>query len=210
MKKSYEIFEACCGVPETEKDLGLTTRLEGVLGRPDDIEYCGLMMRSCDSVKYLSDALQGIGLTLDGTPNYRKFRADAKLFGSYGSVMRDDGVLLEMRVVAFDAYNYESACTDSVYRDGSVVVFKSDTRPAGWFRTRPKLTTQNMEWGKNCAYVGHVTSDDVKWFCMSPKNSNDNEPNTNPFELKAVDLGDRKVDELYAELREFLRIRESL
>lgn len=67
MKKSYEIFEAYCGVPETEKDLGLVARLEGVLGRPDDIEYCGLMMRSCDSVKYLSDALQGIGLTLNGT-----------------------------------------------------------------------------------------------------------------------------------------------
>lgn len=209
MKESYGIFEAYCGTPKTEKNLGLTTRLEEVLRHPDYIEYCGLI-RSCDSVKYLSDALQGIGLTLDGTPNYRKFRADAKLFGSYGSVMRDDGVLLEMRVVAFDAYNYESACTGSVYRDGSVIVFKSDTRPAGWFRTRPKLTTQNMEWGENCAYVGHVTSDDVKWFCMSPKDSNDNEPNTNPFELKAVDLGDRKVDELYAELREFLRIRESL
>ena len=67
-----------------------------------------------------------------------------------------------------------------------------------------------MKWGKNCAYVGHVTPDDVEWFCMSPKDSNDNEPNTNPFELKAVDLGDRKVDELYAELWEFLRIRESL
>ena len=100
--------------------------------------------------------------------------------------------------------NYESACTDSVYRDGSVIVFKSDTGLAGWFRTQPKLTTQTMEWGKNCAYVGHVTPDDVEWFRMSPKDSNDN------FELKAVDLGDRKVDELYAELWEFLRIRESL
>lgn len=148
MEKSYEIFEAYCGAPKTEKDLGLTTRLEEVLGRPDDIEYCGLMMRSCDSVKHLSDALQRIGLTLDRTPNYGRFRADAKLFGSYGSVMRDDGVLLDMRVVAFDAYNYESACTDSVYCDGSVVVLKSDTGPAGWFRTQPKLTTQNMEWGK--------------------------------------------------------------
>ena len=209
MEKSYGIFEAYCGAPKTEKDLRLTTRLEEVLRHPDQTEYCGLV-RSCDPVKHLSAALQRIGLTLDRTPNYGRFRADAKLFGSYAGVMLEDGVLLDMRVVAFDAYNYESACTDSVYRDGSVVVFKSDTRPAGWFRTRPKLTTQTMEWGKNCAYVGHVTPDDVKWFCMSPKDSNDNEPNTNPFELKAVDLGDRKVDELYAELWEFLRIRESL
>ena len=103
MEKSYEIFEAYCGAPKTEKDLGLTTRLEEVLGQPDQTEYCGLV-RSCDSVKYLSDALQCIGLTLDRTPNYGRFRADAKLFGSYDSVMRDDGVLVDMRVVAFDAY----------------------------------------------------------------------------------------------------------
>lgn len=47
-------------------------------------------------------------------------------------------------------------------------------------------------------------------FVCHLKTLNDNEPNTNPFELKAVDPGDRKVDELYAELWEFLRIRESL
>lgn len=111
MEKSWQIF-GDYGVYETEKEQGLFPRLERALQKPDKVENCRVIVPSAPlrqlsiviGNKELSEKRLTLNHTLFDEP---KFGVTAKLFDPHGSIMRDDGEVVNMEVVGFDAYERE-------------------------------------------------------------------------------------------------------
>ena len=161
-----------------------------------------------------------MGLTLNNTPfSEPRFDVTANLFYPHGSIMRDDGEVVNMEVVGFDAYEREGTgdiCYSDYYQDwgrrkkkiGSVIVFKADAQSVSWWHRRSKLTAQDMKWGENCAYGACVTPNNIKWFRISCKDTEGKDLNPLFPDVEILSSEDERVAELNAELEEFLQERE--
>lgn len=223
MEKSWQIF-GDYGVYETEKEQGLFPRLERALQKPDKVENCRVIVPSAPlrqlSIVIGNKELSEKRLTLNNTPfSEPRFDVTANLFYPHGSIMRDDGEVVNMEVVGFDAYEREGTgdiCYSDYYQDwgrrkkkiGSVIVFKADVQSVSWWRRRSKLTVQDMKWGENCAYGACVTPNNIKWFRISCKDAEGKDLNPLFPDVEILSSEDERVAEANAELEEFLQERE--
>lgn len=204
MEKSLRIL-GDYSVFETKKQ-GLASRLERALQQPEKVEICKVTSPS-DILNHLSIAigdekLSDEELTLNPFDK-KEFNVEAKIFSPCRSILRDDGKWVDMRFVGFDAY--KRGQTEKV---GSIIVLKADVDTVSRWPFRSRLTVRDIEWGENCTYGAYVMSDDAKWFRMSHREADNDEPSSVPLKLEVIDPRDERAVELDTELEEFLREHE--